>query len=41
LTPNKYARKETTDLRVTVKAGNNTIALVLKSDQKKDQTGEQ
>src|SRR5262249_36491429 len=31
ITPDKYAKKETTDLRVTVKAGANKIPLELKS----------
>lgn len=31
ITPDKYAKKETTDLRVTVKAGANEIPLELKS----------
>ena len=32
ITPNKYANKETTDLKVTVKAGSNKIPLELKSN---------
>ena len=32
LTPNKYANKATSDLKVTVKSGNNVIPLELKSD---------
>jgi hypothetical protein len=33
ITPNKYAKKESTDLKVTVKAGTNTIPIELKSGQ--------
>lgn len=40
ITPDKYAKKETTDLRVTVKAGSNTIPLELKGGQKKEEKDE-
>lgn len=40
ITPDKYAKKETTDLRVTVKPGANTIPLVLKSDRKNEEKTE-
>jgi hypothetical protein len=41
ITPDKYAKRETTDLRVTVKAGSNTIPLALKSGRKNDENGDQ
>lgn len=39
ITPDKYAKRETTDLRVTVKAGSNTIPLALTSDPKAEEKG--